>query len=168
MAKSIQRLYDIAEKADIIVKSAPLPKRVEGLYIETSRYRAILLNQELGDETNAQHCALAEELGHHFTTAGDCLVDTDSDPSTVGRAEERAKRWAADTLVPLHDIVEAFTNGCRSRSEVAESLGVTEVFLMECVGVYQRRYGKWVILSNGFAICFDPFGVLKMQEIEDM
>ena len=166
MAKSIHHLYDIADKAGILVKSVPLPEKVEGLYVETTRCRGILLNERLGDETCAQHCALAEELGHHFTTAGDCLIDTDGDPASVGRAEERAKRWAAKELVTLPDIVEAFKNGCRTRSEVAEFLDVTEVFLMECVGAYLRRYGKWVILPDGFAICFDPFGVLKMCDIE--
>lgn len=168
MDKSIHRLYDIAQKADIFVSSARLPKRVEGLYIETTRCRAILLNQDLGDETCAQHCALAEELGHHFTSAGDCLPVAGADRSQIGRAEERAKRWAAAETVPLPAIVEAFSTGCRTRSEVAEYLGVTEVFLMECVGVYLRRYGKWVILPGGFAICFDPFGVLQMQEIDEL
>lgn len=163
---SNSRLYDIASKADILVHSAPLPERIEGLYVETSRCRAILLNDTLGDETSAQHCALAEELGHHFTTAGDCLPVPGSDPCQIGRAEERAKRWAAREMVPLPAVIEAFSSGCRTRSEVAEHLGITEVFLMECVGAYQRRYGKWVILPEGFAICFDPFGVLKMQEIE--
>ena len=168
MAKSIHHLHDIAEQAGILVKSASLPERVEGLYVETTRLRAILLNQSLGDETCAQHCALAEELGHHFTSSGDCLIHTGSDPASVGRAEERAKRWAAEELVPLADIVDAFQNGCHNRSEVAEFLGVTEVFLMECVGVYLRRYGKWVILPGGFAICFDPFGVLQMQEMGEL
>jgi len=166
VAKSIHHLHDIAEQAGILVRSAPLPERVEGLYVETARTRGILLNKDLGDETCAQHCTLAEELGHHFTTGGDCLIDTGSDPASVGRAEERAKRWAADTLVPLPDIIAAFHNGCRTRSEVADSLDITEVFLMECVGTYQRRYGKWVILPDGFAICFDPFGVLKMCDVE--
>lgn len=163
--ENIRRLYTIAADADIPVRSVPLPERLEGLYIETACCRAILLNRELGDETRAQHCALAEELGHHFTTAGDCLIDTGGDPSAVGRAEERAKRWAAEALVPLPAVAEAFSAGCRTRSEVAEFLGVTEVFLMECVDIYQRRYGKWVILPDGFAVCFDPFGVLKMQEM---
>mgnify|MGYP000737150680 CR=1 FL=1 len=168
MAKSIHRLHDIAEEAGIIVQSAPLPERVEGLYLETPLYRAILLNRDLGDETSAQHCALAEELGHHFTTAGDCLIDTGADPASVGRAEERAKRWAADALIPLPAIAQAFMAGCRTRSEVAEYLSVTEVFLMECVGAYHRRYGKWAVLPGGFAVCFDPFGVLKMQEMGEL
>lgn len=164
MDKSILNLHDIAEQAGILVKSASLPQRVEGLYVETTQYRAILLNEDLGDETCAQHCAMAEELGHHFTSGGDCLINTGGDPASVGRAEERAKRWAADALIPLPGIVEAFQNGCRTRSEVADYLGVTEVFLMECIGTYQRWYGKWAILPDGFAICFDPFGVLMMQE----
>lgn|GEM_PF-782204 len=168
MGKSIHDLHDIADKDGILVKSAPLPERVEGLYVETPRLKAILLNEGLGDETRAQHCALAEELGHHFTSGGDCLIDTGNDPASVGRAEERAKRWAANTLVPLQDIAAAFRNGCHNRSEVADYLGITEVFLMECVGAYQRRYGKWVILPEGLAICFDPFGVLMMQEIEEI
>ena len=167
MGKPIQRLYDIADRAGIQVRPVPLPRRVEGLYIETAGTKAILLNRDLGDETCAQHCALAEELGHHFTTAGDCLPLPGADRSLIGRAEERAKRWAARSIVPLSGIIEAFSAGCRTRSEVAEHLGVTEVFLMECVGAYQRRYGKWVLLPGGFAICFDPFGVLQMQEIEE-
>lgn len=168
MDRSILTLHDIAEKAGILVKSAPLPKRVEGLYVETARLKGILLNEDLGDESSAQHCALAEELGHHFTTGGDCLIEPGGDPASVGRAEERAKRWAANTLVSLPDILAAFRNGCNNRSEVADYLGITEVFLMECVGTYQRRYGKWVILPGGFAICFDPFGVLMMQEIGEI
>ena len=56
-----------------------------------------------------------------------------------------------------------FSAGCRTRSEVAGA-GVTG-FSDGMRDIYQRRYGKWVILPDGFAVCFDPFGVLKMQEM---
>jgi len=74
-------------------------------------------------------CVLAEELGHHFTTAGVAIPKTYfhyRDRLEVSRAEYRAMRWAALHLVPLDKLQQAVRWGVCERWELAEYFDVTE------------------------------------------
>lgn len=74
-------------------------------------------------------CVLAEELGHHFTTAGDAIPKTYynySDRLMVSRAEYRALRWAALYLMPRKSLRQAARQGIRERWDLAGHFDVTE------------------------------------------
>lgn len=74
-------------------------------------------------------CVLAEELGHHFTTAGEAIPKTFfhySNRLEVSRAEYRAIRWAALHLIPLDKLQQAVKRGICERRELAEHFDVTE------------------------------------------
>lgn len=68
-------------------------------------------------------CVLAEELGHHYTTYGNILDQSD----TSNRKQElRARAWAYNKQIGLLGLIRAYEHGCRNRFEIAEYLEVTE------------------------------------------
>ena len=75
-------------------------------------------------------CVLAEELGHHYTTVGNILDQ--SDPCAI-KQERKA----------------------RSRYDLAKYLDVTEEFLDEALACYRNKYGTSVEL-DGYLIVFEP------------
>lgn len=92
--------------------------------------------------TAEKRCILAEELGHHHTTVGDIL-----DQSDIGnrKQERKARAWAYEKMVPLNSIKQALTVGCREPWEMAEYLDVDERFLREALQYYEEVYGDELI-----------------------
>lgn len=122
-------------------------KTIKGLYCDgTAAIRKDL-------ETTAEKaCVLAEELGHHYTSVGNILDQSDPDNR---KQERQARLWGYNKLVGLTGIINAFRAGCHNRYEVAEFLDVTEEYLQECIDCYQDKYGIYTIVNN-YAIYFMP------------
>lgn len=138
----------LAEASDLglIVKEKPLKYnngRIKG--------NKVAIRQDI--ETTAQKtCVLAEELGHHCTSVGDILDQT----NVQNRKQEfRARMWAYNEMVGLMGIIDAYKNGCRNSYEVAEYLEVTEEFLNDALNAYRDKYGEYTIVDN-YAIYFIP------------
>lgn len=104
-------------------------------------------------------CILAEELGHHYTTCGNILDQSDLKNE---KQELRARGWAFEKLLPIESFVAAFEHGCRNRFEMADFLDITEEFISESVEYYKRKHGLYAISEDGHAVYFDPLGVMKM------
>ena len=105
-------------------------------------------------------CVLAEELGHYYTTVGNILDQT----NTANRKQERRARvWAYNEMISLSDLVDSYKDGCRSRYEIAEHLGVTEEFLQECLDYFHEKYGLYT-KQNNYLIYFEPLGVLELYK----
>lgn len=113
----------------------------------------ILINAE-------KTCILAEELGHHFKTAGNILDQTKIENR---QQENRARGWAYEKLVPLKSIVQAHKQGIKNRFELAEFLGVTEEFLDAAINRYIEKYGLLASVGN-YSVIFEPLGVLELFE----
>ena len=80
---------------------------------------------------------LAEELGHHFTSAHDGLPKTlfhYQDRLVVSREEYRALKWAANFLIPADNLREAVKKGIREDWELAEHFEVDE-----CLVIFRKR-----------------------------
>lgn len=122
----------------------------DGLYGDNT----ILLNSDL-KTTAEKTCILAEELGHHYTAAGD-ITGT----SAVARKQERiGRKCAYEQLVPINDLAAALRI-CRSKFEIAEQLDVTEEFLSDAIEYYFQRHGHWINTKYG-AMCLSPLGLLR-------
>ena len=82
-------------------------RTIKGLYCDgTAAIRKDL-------ETTAEKaCVLAEELGHHYTSVGNILDQSDPDNR---KQERKAPLWGYDTLIGLSGIIRAFEYGCRKR-----------------------------------------------------
>ena len=95
---------------------------------------------------------LAEELGHHYTTVGNILDQ--SDPGAM-KQERKARLWAYNKLIGLSGIIQGYKAHCRNRYDLAKYLDVTEEFLDEALACYRNKYGTSVEL-DGYLIVFEP------------
>lgn len=127
---------------------------LKGLYVNGR----IAINVKMSDIEKA--CVLAEELGHHYTTYGNILDQSD----TSNRKQElRARAWAYNKQIGLLGLIRAYEHGCRNRFEVAEFLEVTEKVLEECLTFYRNKYGMCKAVDN-YVVYFIP-NLVVMKKI---
>ncbi|MDO4307241.1 MAG: hypothetical protein Q4C77_10420 [Eubacteriales bacterium] len=140
---------------DLLIKSD-----VEGLIVKEKAIKGndgrikgkrIAIRKDL-NTTAEKSCVLAEELGHHYTSSGNILSQSD----TMNRKQEyRARLYGYNLKVGLMGIVRAYENGCRNIYEMAEFLECTEEYLQEALSAYHRKYGVCYELDN-YIIFFEP------------
>ncbi len=128
---------------------------IKGLYADNT----IAINKALSTQAE-RACILAEELGHHYTSAGNILDQND----VANRKQEfRARVYGYNLLIGLRGIIQAYEAGCRNLYEIAEHLDVTEEYLKEALECYRKKHGTFATLDN-YAIYFEPtLGVMKLQ-----
>ena len=114
-------------------------------------------------ETQAgKSCVLAEEIGHHCTSSGDILDQTD----IMNRKQEyRARFYGYNLKIGLTGLIRAYEAGCRNFFEMAEFLDSTEEYLKEAIQCYKSKYGICAVVDN-YIIYFEPFAVMKMITAE--
>lgn len=129
-------------------------KGLKGLYFDGN----IALERKMSQTEKS--CVLAEELGHYYTTSGNILDQTDI---SNRKQEYRARLYGFNLKIGLMGLVRAFEHGCRSTSDIAEYLDVTEEYLKEAVDCYRSKYGVYATVDN-YAVYFTPaLGVLKID-----
>lgn len=125
--------------------------RFKGLYCDGS----VALSKDL--VTAADHVSImAEELGHHYTTTGNI---TDQSNSDNRKQEAHARLWAYNKVIGMSGIISAYKSGCRTVSDIAEHLTVSEEFLKDAIEKYKDKYGLYVIYDH-YVIYLDPLMVL--------
>ena len=132
--------------------------RIKGLYCDSN----IALDKNI--ETSAEKaCVLAEELGHHYTTVGNILDQSDA---SNRKQECQGRLWAYNSRIGLLGLISAYKAGCQSAYEAAEFLGVAENFLREAIERYRGKYGVRVMVDN-YIVYFEPcVAVLEINELE--
>lgn len=140
---------------EIIDNYAFKSERISGLYCDST----IALSKNL-KRTAEKKCVLAEELGHHYTAAGD-IIDQSSVENR--KQEMRGRIWAYNNQVGLRGIIDAYLHNCKNLFEMADYFGVTEKFLNDSLTYYTNKYGICTQLDN-YIIYFDPLGILKLCE----
>jgi len=149
---SYKGLMGIAEKENVEIIEMRLSGRNKGLYSDN----VIAISSKI-DTITEKTCVLAEELGHHFTTAGDIL---DQSKIENRRQERKARAWGYERLVSVKNLIQASDHGIRNRFELAEYLDVTEEFLDSALGYYKEKYGTSYKLDN-YIIYFEPLWIYK-------
>ncbi len=143
----------IKYEKNVKIKEKPLRYGFKGLY----KNNKIIIDSNI-ETSNEKACILAEELGHHFTTYGD-IIDQ-SDIRNV-KQELRARAWAYERLVGIVDLINAHKAGVRNRYELAEFLEIPEWFLLEAIEYYKSKYGTCYKIDN-YLIYFSPnFGIME-------
>lgn len=143
---SYEILLSEASENGLVVKEKPL--KYNNGRIKGSR---VAIRQDLSTSVE-KACVLAEELGHHYTTYGNILDQSD----TSNRKQElRARAWAYNKQIGLLGLIRAYEHGCRNRFEIAEYLEVTEEVLEECLSFYQNKYGVCANVNN-YVVYFIP------------
>ena len=127
-------------------------KGLKGLYFDGN----IALERKMSQTEKS--CVLAEELGHYYTTSGNILDQTDV---SNRKQEYRARLYGFNLKIGLMGLIRAFEHGCRSASDIAEYLDVTEEYLKEALDCYHSIHGVYATLDN-YIIFFEPsFTVMK-------
>lgn len=126
--------------------------RIKGLYCDG--VVAIREDMTIPEKT----CALAEELGHHYTSVGN-IIDMDS--SSNRKQERQARLWAYNKQIGLKGLVRAYEHGCTASHEIAEYLDVTEEALQECIEFYRDKYGEYKTFDHYIIFFIPHLAVLK-------
>ena len=150
-----EKLLTDADKENIIVTDQfdLSGTRLKGLYCDGT----IALNRDMYIKSE-KTCVLAEELGHHYTTVGDIMDQTDV---SNRKQERRARIWAYHKLLSLNDLIDSYKHGCQNQFEIADHLNITEEFLVDCLNYYKEKYGLYVRQDN-YLIYFEPLGILNL------
>lgn len=151
-----EQLLTVADQEGLLVKEHSLINH-DGLI--SGRRIAIRRNIE----TQAgKSCVLAEEIGHHCTSSGNILDQT----NIMNRKQEyRARLYGYNLKIGLSGLIRAYEAGCRNIFEMAEFLDATEEYLREAIQCYRSKYGICVAVDN-YIIYFEPFAVMKMITAE--
>lgn len=151
---SYEILLSEASENGLIVKEKPL--KYNNGRIKGSR---VAIRQDLSTSVE-KACVLAEELGHHYTTYGNILDQSD----TSNRKQElRARAWAYNKQIGLLGLIRSYEHGCRNQFEIAEYLEVTEEVLEECLIFYRNKYGMCKAVDN-YVVYFIP-NLVVMKKI---
>lgn len=146
-------LYDklliLAENKQLEVYERDLRGNTKGLYCDG------IIGIAKGLNRKEKAVKLAEEIGHHETTAGD-ILDQSSIPNK--QQERRARAWGYCYVIPLSKIVEVYHEGLTLRHEIAEYIGVTEEYFQNAIDYYREKYGLYKDI-DGYRIYFNPLNV---------
>lgn len=148
-----EQLLDSADQEGLAVKEVSLSTH-DGLI----RDKCIAIRKDIPTQVK-KACVLAEELGHHYTSAGNILDQTEIENI---KQERKARMWAYNKQIGLSGILSAYQYGCRNLHEMAEHLDVTETFLKDALDAYLLKYGKYTVVDN-YMIFFEPLGVVDMN-----
>lgn len=151
-----EQLLTTADQNGLLVKEKTLVQH-DGLL----RGKRIAIRKDI--ETQAEKsCVLAEEIGHHCTSSGNILDQT----NVMNQKQEyRARLYGYNLKIGLTGLIRAYEAGCRNLYEMAEFLDATEEYLKEAIQCYSSKYGTCVAVDN-YIIYFEPFAVMKMIAAE--
>lgn len=140
-----EELLQESLEQNLIVKEKDLPGYKGRIYKNRVAIRKNMTTAE-------KSCVLAEELGHHHTTVGNILDQTNVSNC---KQERLARLWAYNRQIGLSGIIQGYRAHCRSRYDLAEYLEVSEDFLQEALECYREKYGVYTEL-DGYVIYFEP------------
>ena len=149
-------LLVLSDSENLIVKEKDIPGYGGRIY-----KNRIAINRALPTQAE-KSCVLAEEIGHHCTSSGDLLDQTD----IMNRKQEyRARFYGYNLKIGLTGLIRAYEAGCRNFFEMAEFLDATEEYLKEALLCYKSKYGICTTVDN-YIIYFEPFAVMKFVAAE--
>lgn len=157
---SYEQLLYKSEKENIIVEEVTLPYTTKGLSGTLGDVQLAWIDKNL--TSIEKKCILAEEIGHIKTSCGNILDQKDSGNRSQ---ERRARKWAAENILPLSSLVEGWKNGCSNIYELADFLEVSEEFLLESLQLYTEKYGI-SYETNEYIVFFEPLNVVRKEDCE--
>lgn len=148
-----EELLESAYNEGLIVKEMPLQSSDGRIY-----GNRIAIRQDI--TTSIQKAgALAEELGHYYTTVG----NIHNQSIIENRKQERqARLHGYNRLIGLVGIIHAFNAGCQNKYEIADYLDVTEEYLEECIACYRDKYGICKQVDNYVVYFIPQLSVMKL------
>ena len=129
----IQHLYDLAKQQNIEVLSYSMPQN-ESMSVMLDYGRCFVgMDESVRDGGIQERVHLSHELGHCVTGS---FYNIYAAVDYRQRHENRANKWAIQTLIPVEALDDAIAEGCTEVWELAERFQVTEEFIRRAVCFY--------------------------------
>lgn len=130
-------IYDemmaLCYRENIVFVYGDLQYPLNGIYVSCDGLHTIMLANAIKDNHPLRNVVLAEEIGHHFTLAGNNLPKEHwnrLDRMNFTKDEARAIRWAAKYIMPIKKIHQSYVDGICTISSLAEYFEVTHNFVI--------------------------------------
>ena len=150
-----EELLILSDSKKLVVKEKNIPGYGGRLY-----KNRIAINRSLPTQAE-KSCVLAEEIGHHCTTTGNILDQSD----TMNRKQEyRARLYGYNLRAGLIGIIQAYEACCRSLHEMAEYLDVPDNYLVDVIDCYRSKYGQYVAVDNYMIYFIPQLAVMKINQ----
>ncbi len=130
-----EKLYNIAEEGGIALDFYPMPKTLSAVLDFGDKY-FIAIDPLVLNSTALERVCLAHELGHCKTGS---TYNIYSPLDLRAKHENRANKWAVDTLIPKKDLENAIKKGYRDICSLAEYFSVTEEFMKKAIELYKKQ-----------------------------
>jgi len=129
----LRNLYAFAKEQNIEVFPYPLPKTGSLSFMEDNGSCYIGMDDSIRDGDVQERVHLGHELGHCVTGS---FYNIHAAVDCRRRHENKADKWAVQTLIPVEELDDAIAEGCTEVWELAERFGVTEEFIRKTVCYY--------------------------------
>ena len=129
----ISALYDFARQQNIEV--VPFPMKENGsMSIQMDDGACIIgMDEGIRDGAAEERVHLGHELGHCVTGS---FYNIHAAVDCRRKHENKADKWAVQTLIPVEELDDAIAEGCTEVWELADRFGVTEDFIRKTVCYY--------------------------------
>ena len=129
----LRNLYAFAKEQNIEVFPYSLPKTGSLSFMEDNGSCYIGMDDSIRDGDVQERVHLGHELGHCVTGS---FYNIHAAVDCRRRHENKADKWAVQTLIPVEELDDAIAEGCTEVWELAERFGVTEEFIRKTVCYY--------------------------------
>ena len=126
-------LYDLAKQQNIEVFSYPMPLNASMSVMLEDGKCFIGMDESVRDGGVQERVHLSHELGHCVTGS---FYNIHAAIDHRRRHENRADKWAIETLLPVDDLDDAVASVCTELWDLADRFGVTEDFICKAVCYY--------------------------------
>ena len=129
----LTQLYQLAEQENIPVLPYRLPLTGSMSVMDDAGHCYVGMDPSLRDGGVTERVHLSHELGHCITGS---FYNIHAAVDCRQRHENRANKWAIQTLIPVEALDDAIAGGCTEIWELAERFQVTEEFIRKTVCWY--------------------------------
>lgn len=128
-----RQLYDLADQQNIKILSFPLKKTGSMSVMQDNGDCYVGIDPSVQDGGSRERVHLSHELGHCLTGS---FYNIHAAIDCRQRHENKADKWAIQTLIPVDALDDAIANGCSEIWELADRFGVTEEFIRKALCLY--------------------------------
>ena len=129
----IAALYDFARQQNIEVLPFSLPENGSMSIMMDNGNCVIGMDDSIRDGDAQERVHLGHEIGHCVTGS---FYNRYAAMDLRQRHENRANKWAIQTLIPVEALDDAVAEGCHEIWELAERFSVTEDFIRKTLRYY--------------------------------
>ena len=128
-----QYLYELAQQQNIEVLVHAMPENGSMSVMLEDGKCFVGMDASVRDGGIQERVHLSHELGHCMTGS---FYNIYAAIDYRQRHENRANKWAIQTLIPVEELDDAIAEGCTEVWELAERFQVTEDFIRKAVCLY--------------------------------